>query len=122
MGHKQGMNNEKRLALESLQYKATLNSRKGHNYEYWTTKHYNMLTNGWILVKWVNRASRQWSNVFLPFAISMEEKALQKVEELRNDGFYARIICGYEKNKQRTKMFSVIYKPKKATNQCKKLT
>lgn len=33
-------------------------------------------------------------------------------EKLHSEGNYARIICGYDKDRQRNKYFTVIFKPK----------
>jgi hypothetical protein len=46
-------------------------------------------------------------------AIPSESFAKETLEKLKSEGNQARIVCGYEKNIQRIKMFSIIFKLKK---------
>ena len=113
MGHRQDMTPKQRLKWDCENYKRRLESNKGSNYEYWNSKHDKLLKEGWELYLIVETPTRQWSKIFKGFATSSEHHAKKFVEELRANNNYARIVCGYEKNMQRTKMYSIIYKPKK---------
>ena len=113
MGHIQKMTNEQRSKLISYQYNAKKEANKGSNYEYWSDKHEKMLQNGWDLFLITETSTRQWSKIFKQFSTSSEEHAKKFVKQLREQNNYARVVCGYDKNRQRVKMFSIIYKPKK---------
>lgn len=97
--------------LRILKYKRMLEERRGHNYEYWSKKHDELLKNGWEILE-LRTSGRQWSRVFLREATSSEWYAQEEVKKLRESGHYARIVCGYEQNCQRQKMFTVIFKKK----------
>ena len=112
MGHRQDMTPRQRTEWDVNNYRKRLEANKGSNYEYWNSKHDKLLENGWDVYLWTEKPSRQWGAVFTKCATSSEEKAKKAVIELRAKGNYARIICGYEPNKLRIKMFSVIFKPK----------
>ena len=112
MGHRQDMTTEQRLKWDCDNYKKKLEANKGSNYEYWNNKHDELLKNGWDLFLTTETPTRQWSKIFKRFSTSSEEHAKKFVEKLRNEGNYARIVCGYDKNKQRVKMYSIIYKAK----------
>jgi hypothetical protein len=112
MGHRQDMTPEQRLKWGCDNYKKKLEANKGSNYEYWNNKHDELLKNGWDLFLITERATRQWSQTFKKHSTSSELHAKKFVEKLRNEGNYARIICGYDKNRQRVKMYSIIYKEK----------
>lgn len=113
MGHKQDMTSEQRLKWDLKNYKRRLEANKGSNYEYWSEKHENLLENGWDLFLITERSTRQWGRIFKRNSTSSEEHAKKYVKKLREDGNYARIVCGYDKNIQKIKMFSIIYKPLK---------
>jgi hypothetical protein len=100
MGHLKNMTEGQRLKFFSWSYKTMLESRRGHNYEYWSEKHDELLENGWKMFEFKHRAE----------ASSSENIAKNKVDELRQSGHYARIVCGLQKNVQRIKMYSIIYK------------
>ena len=102
MGHRQDMTPAQRLKWDCDNYKKKLEANKGSNYEYWNNKHDELLKNGWNLFLITNKHST-----------SSEDHAKKFVDQLRNEGNYARIICGYDSNKLRIKMYSVIYKGKK---------
>ena len=110
MGHRQKMTGKQRLDWDSNQYAAKLKYQKGHNYEYWNEGHAKMLENGWSLFTF---DGKEGTAIRDRKTTSIEEVAKEMVEQLRLDGFFARIVCGYDKNVQKIKMFSVIYKPKK---------
>jgi len=112
MGHRQNMTIEQRLKWDCDNYKKKLESNKGSNYEYWNTKHDELLKNGWNLFLITETSTRQWSQTFKRHSTSSEHHAKKFVEQLRNEANYARIVCGYDKNKQRVKMYSIIYKAK----------
>lgn len=113
MGHRQDMTPEQRLKWDCDNYKKKLEANKGSNYEYWSDKHERLLENGWELFLITETSTRQWAQTFKKLSTSSEYHAKKFVEQLRNNGNYARIVCGYDKNMQRIKMYSIIFKPKK---------
>ncbi len=83
-------------------------NNKGHNYEYWNEeKHGKMLKNGYELYKFTNSFNK------VEFYSYSEINAKEIVNKLREEGNYARIVCGYSQNVQRMKTFSILYKKKK---------
>lgn len=116
MGHRQDMTPEQRLKWDTDNYKKKLEANKGSNYEYWSCKHEKMLENGWDLFLITETSTKQWSQTFKRYSTSSEEHAKKFVKQLRKQNNYARIVCGYDKNRQRIKMFSVIFKPKNEQN------
>ncbi len=113
MGHRQDMTPEQRLKWDCDNYKKRLEAKKGSNYEYWNEKHEKMLEDGWQLFLITETPTRQWGKIFKTRSTSSEHHAKKFVEQLRNGSNYARIVCGYDKNIQKAKMYSVIFKPKK---------
>ena len=111
MGHRQDMTPEQRLKFDIQNYQRKLVSNKGSNFEYWNDKHEKMLGNGWELFLITKTPTRQWSKIFKRYSTSSVEHAKKFVEQLRSKHNYARIVCGYEKTRQRVKMYSIIYKP-----------
>ena len=104
----------KRKKLESSQcklgsplwkYARLLEEKRGHNYEYYNeTKHEDLIDNkGWQWFKF------EKNNDVITFS---EAIAQEVVSALRNNGCFARIVCGLDKNVQKIKSFSVIYKQK----------
>jgi hypothetical protein len=113
MGHRQKMTPEERLNWDMENYKKRLQAKRGSNYEYWNEeKHGKLIENGYVFYKFTRTASRQWNITFLKHSTSSEYMAKKVLKELKENGNHARIICGYDKNKQRVKMYSVIYKSK----------
>ena len=112
MGHRQDMTVEERLKWDSENYRKRLEASKGSNYEYWNDKHEELLKNGWDLYLITEKSTRQWNKVFKSYSTSSEEHAQKYVKTLRSEGNYARIVCGYDKNRQRVKMYSIIFKSK----------
>lgn len=87
------------------QYKRRLEEQRGHNYQWFNQEKWNQLElSGWKMHKFDNKVDRD--------ATSYEEGAKEVVEQYRKTGHWARILCGYSKNQQRVKMFTVIYKKK----------
>lgn len=113
MGHRQQMTPEQRLKWDIENYKKRLEANKGSNFEYWNEKHERLLQNGWNLFLITETATTQWSQIFKRYSTSSVLHAKKFVEQLRNEGNYARIVCGYNKNKQRVKMYSILFKPQK---------
>jgi hypothetical protein len=107
MGHRQDMTFEQRLKWDTDNYKKRLEANKGSNYEYWNGKHEKMLQNGWDLFLIVEKATTK------RYSTSSEEHAKELVQKLREQNNYARIVCGYDMNRQRIKMYSIIFKQKK---------
>lgn len=113
MGRRQDMTDKQRLEFDTYAYKRRLEENRGKNFEYWNEKHEQMLLNGWDLFEITKKPSRQWGNVFISYSTSSLYHAKEIVDKLRADGFFARIVCGYNKNVQRIKMHTIIFKPKK---------
>jgi hypothetical protein len=95
------MNESQRLKWNVESYERKLEANRGSNFEYWSEKHDKMLKNGWDLFLIENK-----------FSTPSELHAKEVVNDLRLKNNYSRIICGYDKNVQRIKMYSVIFKPK----------
>lgn len=113
MGHRQHMTEKERLEWDISNYSKRLDANKGSNYEYWNEeKHGKLLLDGYALHQFSDKSSIQWSVRIRQDSTSSENMAKQAVKQLRESGNYARIVCGHSKNKQRIKMFSVIYKQK----------
>jgi len=106
------MTPQQRLKWDCDNYKKRLEANRGSNFEYWNDKHKEMLKQGWNLFLITETSTRQWSQTFRKESTSSEYHAKKYVEQLRSEGNYARIVCGYEKNVQRVKMYSIIFKPK----------
>lgn len=122
MGHRQRMTKGDRLDWDLSNYAKRLQANKGSNYEYWNeNKHGKLLEKGYSLHKFTDTASIQWSVRIIKTATSSINMAKQAVDKLKSENNYARIICGHSKNKQRIKMFSVIYKKKYKNENCKEL-
>lgn len=112
MGHRQDMNPNQRLQWDCDNYKKRLKANKGRNFEYWSDdKHADMLERGWNLYDF-KESGRSWAVIQVKKATSSIATAKEVVTKLRKENNFARIVCGYEKNKQRVKMYSVIYKHK----------
>jgi len=106
MGHRQKMTRRQLLEWDYMQYKAKKEANKGHNYQYYSDKLQKYMDdNGYVFYPELgfNYGGAEYVTRF-------ENDAKQKVETLRCIGYYARIICGYEQNQQRIKMYSIICK------------
>lgn len=108
MGHLQNMSDKQRINFLSDGYKRRLEANKGHNFEYWGDKHYKMLEGGWSLYNKFFSVYEKYKNITYSESIAKEI-----VNNLRKEGNFARIVCGYHKDKQRIKTYSIIYKSKK---------
>lgn len=105
MNHRQKMTEKQRIEFDLMQYKNRKESMKGHNYEYWNEKHSILIyKKGWRIYNEFNGITSTTSELI----------AKEAVNKLRDNGFYARIICGYEKCVQRIKHYSIIYKQRRA--------
>ena len=95
------------LERRAYQYQRMKEENRGKNFEYWNEeKHEKMLDEGWDLYLFPNQRTDLYST-------SCMLCAKEIVEQLRSEGNFARIIAGRDQNVQRTKMFSIIFKPKK---------
>jgi hypothetical protein len=112
MGHRQDMTPEQRLKWDTENYRRKLEANKGSNYEYWNDKHEDLLKNGWELKK-MQYTNRRTNTTYEEYSTTSEQMAKEEVENLRSNNYHARIVCGYDKNRQRIKMYSVIFKSKK---------
>ncbi len=104
-----------RQSFLSNKYKRTLEANKGRNFEYWSEKHDLLISDkGWSIFS-LERSGSQWGKVFLSDSTTSVDYAKKVVENLRSSGNFARTVCGYTKDRQRRKYFTVIYKSKIAT-------
>jgi hypothetical protein len=83
-----------------------LEERKGHNYQYYSDQ----------IRKYMSEKNYSFYEYHggkgHVYCTQIESDAKNIVNRLRNEGNYARIICGYEKDTQRNKYYSIIYKAK----------
>jgi hypothetical protein len=100
-----------RTAFYIHKYVRGLEEKRGHNYEYWSDRHDSMLENSGYSIAMIETIRR--GKLITEEATTIEGDAKDKVVKLRAEGNYARIVCGYRKDVQRTKYFTVIFKPKK---------
>ena len=85
----------------SWKYARMLEERRGHNYQYLNNELFEKLqSKGYNFFIFKDKKDVTIS----------ELEAEEIVKMLRETGYYARIVAGHEKNIQRIKMFSVIYK------------
>lgn len=90
----------------AYQYQRRLEEQRGHNYQNFNQEKWDKLEqNGWQMHVFSGRGTEH-------NATMSEMSAKEVVEEYRKTGHYSRIITGYSQNKQRIKMFTVIYKKK----------
>jgi len=89
------------------QYERAKEVNRGHNYRYWNDKWWDkeMAPKGWEVAMLSTKTSSM-------YCTESETLAQKKVEQLRKEGNYARIVAGMCQNRQRMKMFTVIYKSK----------
>ena len=106
MGHRQQMTSEQRLKWDLENYQKRLAANKGSNFEYWNEKHEKLLQSGWNLFLITETPTTH------RYSTSSVEYAKKFVEQLRSEGNYAKIVCGYNKNKQKVRMYSILFKPK----------
>jgi hypothetical protein len=91
-------------------YQLMKENNRGHNYQYWNDDiHGKLLNEGWEL----HRFEKVRFDEALDHTMS-ELNAKEIVNELRQSGYYARIIVGMHKNVQKRKTFSIIKKKKNA--------
>jgi hypothetical protein len=107
--HLRGATDKQRKDFLSLSYKRKLEANRGHNYAYWNEKYDELIDNGGYSIHHFPNRKGELTN---PSTYS-EDEAKDIVSQLRKEGNFARIVCGYDTNRQRVKTFTVIYKPKK---------
>lgn len=108
MGHIQDMNDKQRSKFIALIYKRKKEANKGYNFPYFNQVTWNRLeADGYAMHTFVDHFK---NNVY---ATNSVIEAKEVIVKLRSEGNYARIICGYIKDRQANKYFTVIYKPKK---------
>lgn len=91
-------------------YKRMLEERRGNNFEYWNEGHDKMLLTGWNVFEFKSSLGDIAGEKESTCSVEYAKEELQK---LRQAGNFARIVCGYDKNQQRQKRFTIIFKPKK---------
>lgn len=93
-------------AYRVYQYQRRLEEQRGHNYEWYNEQKFEKyLEKGYLIHTFVSKFDGE--------STSAEFLAQEAVLKYRSEGYYARIICGYDKNVQRMKQFTVIYKKRK---------
>ena len=109
MGHIQNMTPKQKSKWITYQYNAKKEANKGYNFEYFNEKKWELLElNGYKMHIFKNAHG---DNCYSTISVIDAKKV---VEELKKCNNYARIICGYDKDKQSNKYFTVIYKNKKS--------
>lgn len=99
MGHRQQMTASQLLKFDIDSYKRRLEANKGHNHAYMNDKLYKQLE---------ERGYSVWQ---FECNLPSESIAVKKRDELRKEGFYARIISIAKK--LRIREYKLYYKPKK---------
>ena len=108
MGHLQDMTDEQLFKFKARQYEGLLESRRGHNYQYYSDKLQKYMDDkGYVF--YPEHGFNYGGQVYIT---TLENDAKQKVDILKALGYYARIICGYERNTLRIKTYSIICKEK----------
>lgn len=103
MGHLQKMNNKQYYSFIALQYNRRKEAQRGHSFQYYSEK---------LQAKITKLGYEFYMKEYKVFVTRSELYAKEIVDKFRKDGYFSRIICGYEQNQQRIKMFSIIYKKK----------
>lgn len=107
MGHIQDMTDKQRSEFFALCYQRKKEANIGYNFPYFNQEKWDKLeANGYEM--WYFKDNFKDSTEGTVCVI----EAKKQVEELRNDGYHARIICGYIQTRQRVKHYTVIYKKK----------
>jgi hypothetical protein len=110
MGHRQQMTPKQRHEWDDMQYKARLQAKRGHNFQYWNDdKHDKLFDDGWKMYQFSFNINGKISQSETTFS---EEIGIEVKKSLIADGYRAKLFCGYNKNIQRIKTFSVLYKLK----------
>lgn len=91
---------------KSWAYEKMKESNRGHNYQYYTDE----LGEKWEKQGYEFHRFERTTFGIKDVSTPSECAAKEVAEQYRKDGYYARVIAGYEKNVQHIKMFSVIYK------------
>jgi hypothetical protein len=110
MEHRQDMTPKQRHVLNDMQYKARLQAKRGHNHTYWSDdKHDKLFELGWKMYKFpINHRGK----ITESDSTMSENIAVETQKQLITDGYLAKLFCGYDKNIQRIKTFSILYKLK----------
>lgn len=109
MGHIQKMSNEQKSKFISYQYERKKEANKGYNFEYFNEEKWDILeSKGYKMHLFKDSFGYQCHST------KSVLEAKKVVDELRKCDNYARIICGYDKDIQSNKYFTVIYKNKKS--------
>jgi hypothetical protein len=108
MGHLKDMTHKQRLDWFAMCYQRKKEANKGYNFPYFNQEKWDELEKNGYEMYYFKDA---WKNN--TEGTTSVDEAKEVVERLRNEGNYARIICGYIQTKQHQKHFTVIYKAKK---------
>lgn len=104
------MTENQRKKWDAMQYQANLEARRGHNFPYWSDdKHDKLLQSGWQFYQFPTERKGRISE---SISTHSELSAVETKKQLIADGYLARIFCGYDKNIQRIKTFSILFKSK----------
>lgn len=107
MGYIQEMTDKQRRAWIALCCHRKKEANKGSNYAYFNQKKWDELEiKGYEMYIFKD----VWKNNTEATPSELEAKDI--VDELREQGNYARIICGYIQTRQHVKHYTVIYKSK----------
>jgi hypothetical protein len=107
MGHIKDMTYEQRTSWIAMCYQRKKEANIGYNFPYFNQEKWNELEkNGYEMYLFKDA----WKHNTEGTVSVLEAKKV--VEELRQKGNYARIICGYIQTQQREKYYTVIYKTK----------
>lgn len=79
-------------------------------YPYWNGKYEKLLQNGWNICLIAEQPSRQWGKIFKRHSTSSVGYVERLADKLMGKGNQVKIVCGYDKNPQRIKMYSILYK------------
>lgn len=107
MGHIQDMTDAQRSKFIAMCYKRKKEANKGYNFPYFNQETWDKLEeDGYEMYDFTDKFKNLTSST------RSVDEAKEIVEKLHSEGNYARIICGYDKDRQRNKYFTVIFKPK----------
>ena len=107
MRHIKNMTDKQRIAWVNECYKRKKEANIGYNFTYFNQEKWDELEkNGYEMYLFKDAWKHNTE------ATTSVLQAKKVVEELRQNGNYARIICGYIQTRQKEKHYTVIYKSK----------
>jgi len=94
------------LEWKAHQYEQAKKAKRGHNYEYWSDEKWKKYE---VAGRRIHAFVDSRNNTR---CTQSEYTAMGAVSRYHDEGYYSRIIVGMCRNKQRIKMYSVIYRKK----------